>query len=79
MGEVGNCFLCEKPLPLGRVFVAASIKHRHGEILSRRYAKNFHRRCFGEFERTRQKPNSATRFVIGYHQLEIQLPGVAAA
>jgi len=74
-----ECFFCETPLTLGRVFISAQVQHRHGDILSRRYEKCFHRECFREFAQKERKPGSRTRYEVADYQLEIGLPGAVAA
>ncbi len=73
------CFFCERKIAVGDVFVCAEIQHRHGEILSRRYQKSFHRPCFKEFSADGKKPDSETQFVAGYHELDVIVRGARVA
>jgi hypothetical protein len=73
------CFFCERKIAAGAVFVRADLQHRHGEILSRRYQKIFHRPCFKIFSASGKKPSSETEFVAGRFELDIRLKGAHAA
>jgi len=74
-----ECFFCEESIKTIGIWIKATIRHWHGEILSRGYEKDFHIGCFDEFEQSQRRPNRATRYVIVYSQQEVTLKGVEVA